>query len=43
MDFNFSEREKMRQALVRESAAKEVLPRAVETDRSAEFAIYPLL
>ena len=43
MDFNFSEREKMRQAPAREFAAKEVLPRAAEIDRSAEFPLYPLL
>jgi len=37
MDFNLSEREKMIQSTAREFAVKEVLPRAAEIDRSAEF------
>ncbi len=37
MDFNLSEREKMIQSTAREFAQKEVLPRAAEIDRTAEF------
>jgi len=37
MDFNLSEREKMIQSTAREFAVKEVLPRAAEIDRTAEF------
>jgi len=37
VDFNLSEREKMIQSTAREFAVKEVLPRAAEIDRSAEF------
>jgi len=37
MDFNFSEQERMLQALAREFAVKAVLPRAAEIDRSGEF------
>ncbi len=39
MDFNLSEPEKMLQSLAGEFAAKEVLPRAAEIDRTAEFPI----
>ena len=37
MDFNLSEREKMIQSTAREFAVREVLPRAAEIDRTAEF------
>ncbi|MDM8000689.1 MAG: acyl-CoA dehydrogenase family protein [Dehalococcoidia bacterium] len=37
MDFNLSEREKMIQSTAREFAVNEVLPRAAEIDRTAEF------
>ena len=37
MDFNLSEREKMIQSTAREFAVKEVLPRAAEIERTAEF------
>ena len=37
MDFNLSEREKMIQSAAREFAVREVLPRAAEIDRTAEF------
>ena len=37
MDFDLTEREKMIQSTAREFAVKEVLPRAAEIDRTAEF------
>jgi butyryl-CoA dehydrogenase len=37
MDLNLSEREKMIQSTAREFAVREVLPRAAEIDRTAEF------
>jgi alkylation response protein AidB-like acyl-CoA dehydrogenase len=37
VDFNLSEREKMIQSTARDFAVKEVLPRAAEIDRTAEF------
>jgi butyryl-CoA dehydrogenase len=37
MDFNLSEREKMIQSTARDFAVREVLPRAAEIDRTAEF------
>ena len=37
MNFDLSEREKMIQSAAREFAAKEVLPRAADIDRTAEF------
>ncbi|MDD1652706.1 MAG: acyl-CoA dehydrogenase family protein, partial [Methanomicrobiales archaeon] len=37
MDFNLTEREKMIQTTAREFAVKEVVPRAAEIDRTAEF------
>jgi butyryl-CoA dehydrogenase len=39
MDFNLSEREKMIQSTAREFAVREVLPRAAEIDRTAEFPL----
>ncbi len=39
MNFDLSEREKMIQSAAREFAAKEVLPRAAEIDRTAEFPL----
>jgi len=39
MDFNLSEQEKMLQSLARDFAAKEVLPRAAEIDRSGQFPL----
>ena len=37
MDFNLSEQEKMLQSLAQDFATKEVLPRAADIDRTAEF------
>jgi alkylation response protein AidB-like acyl-CoA dehydrogenase len=37
MDFNLSEPEKMLQNLARDFAAKEVMPRAAQIDRTGEF------
>jgi alkylation response protein AidB-like acyl-CoA dehydrogenase len=39
MDFNLSEQEKMLQSLARDFAAKEVLPRAAEIDRTGQFPL----
>jgi len=39
MDFNLSEQEKMLQSLARDFALKEVLPRAMEIDRSGQFPL----
>ena len=39
MDFNLSEQEKMLQGLARDFAAKEILPRAAEIDRTGEFPV----
>lgn len=39
MNFDLSEREKMIQSTAREFAVKEVLPRAAEIDRTAEFPL----
>ena len=39
MDFNLSEQEKMLQSLAKDFAAKEVLPRAAEIDRTDQFPL----
>ncbi len=39
MDFNLSEPEKMLQSLAKDFAAKEVLPKAAEIDRTGEFPL----
>jgi alkylation response protein AidB-like acyl-CoA dehydrogenase len=39
MDFNLSEQEKMLQSLARDFAAKEILPRAAEIDRTGQFPL----